>query len=409
MDVPVGPSAPAASSSTEATNRPRANSFSWLEPHPELAVIFVGPEEVPFGVQKNFLCAKSSFYREKFAGMAEDSYLVRLPHCPVEVFGFVQHFLYTGTVIPNEQHLFPSYEILIGVWKLGHELRIDGLCDITLDAITRVRRATMRIPSAPLMVQVWKDTPEGCSVRRLLIDWAAEYMHTSDSKAEFAKSLPQDVLSELVVAMVPSYTSPGGSDYPKPAQPRRKQVHYIDLDEDDELGSLYKKPRHCGPVPQVPSARKVTVCEPKTQVAAPKPAPRRRSDGAARGDQEFTTAQKLYFCSDLLNRMLGPGYWARLVVPFKEPVDPVIDNAPDYLEKVTKPMDLVTIKNKMDKEQYTSDEEFLADMNQIFANCKTYWDPTDNVYTACETLERTFLNHYSKMNKWLAKLEGEEN
>ncbi|KAH8744629.1 hypothetical protein F5883DRAFT_375556, partial [Diaporthe sp. PMI_573] len=99
--------------------------FSWLEPHPELAVIFVGPEEVPFGVQKNFLCAKSSLYREKFAGTAEDSYLERLPHCPVEVFGFVQHFMYTGVVIPDE-YLFPSYEILI---------RVYGLCDHTLDAI----------------------------------------------------------------------------------------------------------------------------------------------------------------------------------------------------------------------------------------------------------------------------------
>ncbi|KAH8743338.1 hypothetical protein F5883DRAFT_350508, partial [Diaporthe sp. PMI_573] len=250
---------------------------------------------------------KSSFYREKFAGTVEDSYLERLPHCPVEVFGFVQHFLYTGVVIPDE-HLFPSYEILIGVWKLGHELRIDGLCDHTLDAMTLVRRATMRIPSAPLMVQLWKDTPEGCSVRRLLIDWAAEYMHTSDSKAEFAKSLPQDVLSELVVAMVPSYASRldlrGGSDHPKPAPPLRKQVHYIDLDGDDELESLHKKPRRCGPVPQAPSARKVAACKPTTQVPAPKPAPRRRSDGAASGDQEFTTAQKLHFCSDLLNTML---------------------------------------------------------------------------------------------------------
>ncbi|KAH8754612.1 hypothetical protein F5883DRAFT_387949, partial [Diaporthe sp. PMI_573] len=114
------------------------DSFSWLKPHPELMVIFVGPEEVPFGVHKNFFCAK-----------AEDSYIERLPHCPIEVFGFVQHFLYTGAVIPDEL-LLPSYEILVGVWKLGHELRIDGLCDQLLDAMIVVRRATKRIPSTPL-------------------------------------------------------------------------------------------------------------------------------------------------------------------------------------------------------------------------------------------------------------------
>lgn len=72
-------------------------------------------------------------------------------------------------------------------------------------------------------------------------------------------------------------------------------------------------------------------------------------------------------------------------------------------------MDLNTMKNKMEQAQYTSEEEFLADMNQIFTNCKLYWKPTDNVYAACEKLEKTFLEKYSQMNKWLAKLEGEDN
>jgi hypothetical protein len=209
----------------------------------------------------------------------------------------------------------PSYEILIGVWKLGHELRIDGLCDHTLDAMVEVRRATTRIPSTPLLVQVWKDTPEGCSIRTLLLGWAAEYMHTSDSKAQFAKSLPQDVLSELVVAMVPSDTSPlvrlgGESSHAKPAHPPRKQVHYVDQDADEEAESLYpvKKPRRSDPLPHAPPAPKAAIRKPRTSLPAPKPAPRRRSNGGANGDQDFTTAQKLYFCSDLLTRMLsGPG------------------------------------------------------------------------------------------------------
>ncbi|KAG6366441.1 hypothetical protein INS49_000618 [Diaporthe citri] len=368
-ETPVAPSAtqgnataPAASNPPEATSHPGLTSFSWLEPHPELVVILVGKDEVPFGLQKNFLCAKSSYFREKLAARDDVEYLERLPNCPVEVFGFVQNFLYTGAVIPDENTL-PSYEILIGVWKLGHELRIDGLCDHTLDAMLEVRRATTRIPSTPLLVQVWKDTPEGCSIRKLLLGWAAEYMHTSDSKAEFAKSLPQDVLSELVVAMVPSDTSPlvqlgGDSHHPKTANPPRKQVHYVDQNEDEEPDSLYpvKKPRRSDPFPQAPTAPKAAV--------------------------------------------LGP---------FKEPVDAIVDNVPDYFEKVTKPMDLSTMKNKMEQNQYTSEEEFLADMNQIFTNCKTYWKPTDNVYAACEKLEKTFLEKYSQMNKWLAKMEGEDN
>lgn len=422
QDAPVASSgtqgnatAPAASKPSEPITQPKPISFSWLEPHPELVVILVGADEIAFGLQKDFLCSKSAYYRDKLCHRDDVECVERLPDCPVEVFGFVQNFLYTGAVIPDENTV-PSYEILIGVWKLGHELRIDGLCDHTLDAMVEVRRATTRIPSTPLLVQVWKDTPEGCSIRKLLLGWAAEYMRTSDSKAEFAKSLPQDVLSELVVAMVPSDTSPlvqlGGDLDVKPAHPPRKQVHYLDQDGDEEPETLYpvKKPRRSEPLPHTPPAPKAAIRKPRTSLPTPKPAPRRRSNGASNGDQDFTTAQKLYFCSDLLTRMLsGPGFWTRLVGPFKEPVDAVVDNVPDYFEKVTKPMDLNTMKNKMDQGLYTSEEEFLADMNQIFTNCKTYWKPTDNVYAACEKLEKTFLEKYSQMNKWLAKLEGEEN
>jgi hypothetical protein len=311
---------PAASKPSEPASQPKPAiqakpvSFSWLEPHPEFVVILVGPHQIPFGLQKDFLCSKSAYYREKLANRDNIECVEGLPDCPVEVFGFVQNFMYTGAVIPDDNTL-PSYDILIGVWKLGYELRIEGLCDHTLDAMSEVRRATTRIPSTPVLVQVWKDTPEGCSIRKLLLEWAAEYMHTSDSKAEFAKSLPQDVLSELVVAMVPSDTSPlvqlsVDPNQAKPAHPPRKQVHYVDQDGEEELQVVYpvKKHRRSEPPTNTPSTPKAAIRKPRTSLPTTKPAPRRRSNGAANGDQDFTTAQKLYFCSDLLTRMLsGPG------------------------------------------------------------------------------------------------------
>lgn len=105
---------------------------------------------------------------------------------------------------------------------------------------------------------------------------------------------------------------------------------------------------------------------------------------------------------------LSTGFWTRLVGPFRDPVDPIRDNVPDYFEKVTKPMDLTTMKIKMDRNEYKSHDDFFADMTQIFTNCKTYWKPTDNVFAACDKLEKTFMDKYSGMNKWLAKLEGNE-
>lgn len=106
--------------------------------------------------------------------------------------------------------------------------------------------------------------------------------------------------------------------------------------------------------------------------------------------------------------LVSSGFWTRLVGPFREPVDPVKDHVPDYHEKVTQPMDLITMKGKMDRNEYTSHEQFYDDMMLIFKNCKTYWQPTDTVWAACEKLEKTFLDKYSGMHKWLAKLEGNE-
>jgi hypothetical protein len=89
-------------------------------------------------------------------------------------------------------------------------------------------------------------------------------------------------------------------------------------------------------------------------------------------------------------------------------VNPVSDGVPDYLEKVKKPMDLGTMKAKMDRKEYSDELEFLADMNQMFTNCYTYWSRKDPMWAACEKLQKTFEEKYAGMNKWIAKMEGEE-
>lgn len=102
------------------------------------------------------------------------------------------------------------------------------------------------------------------------------------------------------------------------------------------------------------------------------------------------------------------GFWTRLVGPFKEPVEPAEDGVPDYLDKVKRPMDLNTIKAKMDRKGYADEEEFLTDVRQIFENCFTYWKKGDPMWLAGEKLQKTFEEKYSSMNKWISKMGGEE-
>jgi len=343
-------------------------------------------------------------------------HIVKLPDVPTEVFAFAQNFLFTGRVFPDVDKL-PSYEALVGVWKLGHQLGIEGLCDRTLEAMAECRRVTQRIPATPLLVRVWKDTPEGSSIRKLLLSWAAEYMRSSEARAEFARSLPQEVLSELVVAMSSLDATPLLPIHPAAAafgSAQRKNVHYLEADETDEVGLAAKKHRSSEVLPNGLSSAVPQKAAPlkkpgRTSLPSTKPAARRRSNVAFAADHRFSPDQKMNFCADLLARMLsGPGFWTRLVGPFKEPVDPAADGVPDYLEKVKRPMDLGTMKAKMDRREYASEEEFLDDMRQIFTNCYTYWTKKDAMWAACEKLEKTFEEKYSQMNKWIAKMEGDE-
>ncbi|KAK4157334.1 Bromodomain-containing protein [Chaetomidium leptoderma] len=412
------------------TNGPtEAQPFSWLQPHPIFVIALVGPDETPFGIQKDFLCSKSSFYKKFFDESPDGGLenLVRLPDTPVEVFAYAQNFLYTGHVFPSLDNL-PTYEVLIGVWKLGHELGIDGLCDATLDAMAECRRVTQHIPATPLLVQVWKDTPEGSSIRKLLLSWAAEYMRSSESRAEFARSLPQEVLSELVVTMsslddpplhldavtaaaaVAAAAASGGQRRPapnagldelegRPAKKRRASDTGVNNGAAPSVVAVAQGPgRKPGPRPPLSGSK-----------PGPKPGTKRRSSAAVIGALQFSANQKLNFCADLLARMLsGPGFWTRVVGPFKDPVDPERDGVPDYHDVVKKPMDLSTMKAKMDGREYGDETEFLADMNQIFTNCYTYWREQDPMWAACEKLQKSFEDKFGQMNKWIAKMEGDE-
>lgn len=89
--------------------------------------------------------------------------------------------------------------------------------------------------------------------------------------------------------------------------------------------------------------------------------------------------------------------------PFLEPVDPVKFNIPDYFTVVTHPMDLGTIEKRLGKVgkpcHYTSVQEFIADVQQVFNNCYLYnGDPQKSQYSKMATeLSNQFDTHLNKM------------
>lgn len=282
----------------------------------------------------DFLAAKSTYYRQYFKDNDHLSIenIVKLPDTDPAVFAFAQNFIYTGQVFPTVESL-PSYEILINLWRLGHELGIDGLCDAALDAMIEYRRITSHIPATPLLVQAWKDTPEGSTIRKLLLSWAAEYMRSSDARAEFARSLPQEVLSELVVAMSSLEAAPVIQDTPASAPPvpaisettsagpttgQRRNASHLDGVDADGAARPTKKQRHSDVLPNdAPAATGNTKAggrKGNSRASLPSTAKaggKRKSNAGHVGtadEQPFSSNQRLNFCADLLTRMLsGPG------------------------------------------------------------------------------------------------------
>lgn len=70
-------------------------------------------------------------------------------------------------------------------------------------------------------------------------------------------------------------------------------------------------------------------------------------------------------------------------MPFRVPVDPQTLGIPDYLEIVKKPMDLSTIKKKLDMNQYTDPWEYVDDVWLMFDNAWLYNRKTSRVYRYC--------------------------
>ncbi|RWA07477.1 hypothetical protein EKO27_g7634 [Xylaria grammica] len=362
-----------------------STGFSWLEPHPLFCIILVGENVEAFGIQKDFLIAKSTYFQQYFADRKEQKVedVVRFPNTDPVVFGLAQLFIFTGTINTAPQPL-PGYDLLIAVWKLGDELGIEGLCEEALKAMSEYRAVTNSIPATELLVKAWNETPEGSPIRALLLSWTAEYIRSSESRAEFTKSLPQEVLSELVVAMSHLNSTPVIQEGEERETKTTKHRH------SDGLSNRVKK---ATPRPSLP--------------AAPKPYKGKKSSINVSDGRQYSPDHKLNFCADLLNRMLsGPGFWTRLVGPFKEPVRPIEDGVPNYFDKIKKPMDLGTIKNKMDHGEYNTAEEFEADVRQIFDNCYTYWGRDHEMSAAAERFQKSFEEKFAEMFKWISKSAG---
>ncbi|XP_010273394.1 PREDICTED: transcription factor GTE11 [Nelumbo nucifera] len=102
-------------------------------------------------------------------------------------------------------------------------------------------------------------------------------------------------------------------------------------------------------------------------------------------------------CMALLKKLMNhPVGWV-----FNQPVDPVALNIPDYFSIISEPMDLGTIKSKLQKKLYSCAEEFTADVRLTFSNAMLYNPPTNDVHKMAKELNRIFDMRWKSLEvKW---------
>ncbi|KFP28665.1 Bromodomain testis-specific protein [Colius striatus] len=83
--------------------------------------------------------------------------------------------------------------------------------------------------------------------------------------------------------------------------------------------------------------------------------------------------------------------------PFHQPVDAAALNLPDYYSIIKKPMDLSTIKKRLEHNYYTKAAECIEDFKTLFLNCYMYNKPGDDIVFMAQELEKVFMQKIAQM------------
>lgn len=105
---------------------------------------------------------------------------------------------------------------------------------------------------------------------------------------------------------------------------------------------------------------------------------------------------QLQFVLKTMNRYLMRHNYAW---PFHTPVDAIKLNLPDYHKIITRPMDLGTIKKRLENCWYNSVQECIDDFDLMFNNCYTYNKDGEDVVLMARTLHNLLKEKLEQMPK----------
>ncbi|KAM1958819.1 hypothetical protein ACFX15_004164 [Malus domestica] len=153
--------------------------------------------------------------------------------------------------------------------------------------------------------------------------------------------------------------------------------------------------------PHLPTSKGVAVVKDKQLTASKK----QQQDASRREAAATKRMQELMRQFSAMFRQITKLEWAW---PFMNPVDVEGLGLHDYYQVIEKPMDLGTIKNRMeakDGSEYKNVREIYADVRLVFKNAMKYNDEGEDVYVMAQSLLQKFEEKWLKL---LPKVVEEE-
>ena len=92
--------------------------------------------------------------------------------------------------------------------------------------------------------------------------------------------------------------------------------------------------------------------------------------------------------------------------PFKQPVNK--EDVADYYDVIKEPMDLATMEEKLEKDCYSSPEEFVKDAQLIYDNCRQYNPDTTTYVKSANKLEKFMWQKIKEVPEWSGFAEENE-
>ena len=94
----------------------------------------------------------------------------------------------------------------------------------------------------------------------------------------------------------------------------------------------------------------------------------------------------------ILRNTILPAMWRhKYAWPFHYPVDTVKLGLPDYFEIIKEPMDMLTIKERLDNNFYWKAQDCIEDFNKMLTNIYIYKKPGEEIVVMAKNLERFFI------------------